>query len=139
MIIQTKLKLLRRNRGYRQEDVAGLMGISIPAYSKMETGTTDLNYSRIVQLAALYGLTPVQLIDPEHDPLTQGDDQLLKVLQERFARKEQQLSEMQSKMIGLYEQLSIKNAKKTVCNTTGPVPMSNGNSKKKKGTRNQKG
>lgn len=121
MVIQTKLKLLRHDRGYRQEDVAGLIGVSIPAYSKMETGVTDLNYSRIVQLASLYGLTPVQLIDPEHNPLTQGDAMLLKTLQDQLAKKEQQLSEMQSKMIGLCEQLSTGSKKKMARKATGPA------------------
>ena len=113
MVIQTKLKLLRHDRGYRQEDVARLMGISIPAYSKMETGGTDLNYSRIVRLAALYELTAVQLLDPAHDPLKKDDALLLKTLQERLARKEKELSELQSKMITLYGQLSPGPAKKT--------------------------
>jgi len=105
--------LLRHDRGYRQEDVARLMGISIPAYSKMETGATDLNYSRIVQLAALYGLRPVQLIDPGHDPFKKDEALLLKNLQNQLVKKEQQLSEMQSKMIALYEQFGPGSVKKT--------------------------
>lgn len=106
MVIETKLTLLRHDRGYRQEDVARLMGISIPAYSKMEKGITDLNYSRIEQLAALYGLTSVQLIDPGHDPLKKDEALLLKTIQGRLAKKEREISEMQSKMIALYEELS---------------------------------
>ncbi len=128
MVIQTKLKLLRHDRGYRQEDVARLMGISIPAYSKMETGGTDLNYSRIVQLAALYELTAVQLIDP----LKKDDALLLKMLQERLAKREQQLCELQSKMIALYEQLNLSFIKKTGLEATGPAPEANVNSKKRK-------
>lgn len=128
MVIQTKLKLLRHDRGYRQEDVARLMGISIPAYSKMETGGTDLNYSRIVQLAALYELTAVQLIDP----LKKDDALLLKMLQERLAKREQQLCELQSKMIALYEQLNLSFIKKTGLEAAGPAPEANVNSKKRK-------
>ncbi|MVN22978.1 helix-turn-helix domain-containing protein [Mucilaginibacter arboris] len=113
MRIQAKLKLLRHDRGYNQEDVARLTGISIPAYSKIETGITDLNYSRIEQLAALYELTPVQLLDPEYDPLQKNDALLLKILQEQLAKKEQQVSEMQNKMIALFEQLNANVIKKT--------------------------
>jgi len=124
--------LLRHDRGYRQEDVARLMGISIPAYSKMETGGTDLNYSRIVQLAALYELKPVQLIDPEHDPLTKDEALLLKTLQERLAKREQQICELKSKMIVLLEQLNLSFIKKTGLEAAGPAPEANVNSKKRK-------
>ena len=113
MRIQVKLKLLRHDRGYNQEDVARLIGISIPAYSKIETGITDLNYSRIEQLAALYELTPVQLLDPAHDPLKKNDALLLKSLQAELAKKEQQVSEMQNRLITLYEQLNVRSVKKT--------------------------
>ena len=113
MLIQAKLKLLRHDRGYNQADVARLIGISIPAYSKIETGVTDLNYSRIEQLAALYQLTPVQLLDPEYDPLQKNDALLLKSLQEQLAKKEQQVSEMQNRLITLYEQLNARPVKKT--------------------------
>lgn len=126
MVIQTKLKLLRHDRGYRQEDVARLMGISIPAYSKMETGVTDLNYSRIVQLAVLYGLRPVQLIDPAHDPLKKDDALLLKMLQDRLAKREQQICELQSKMIALYEQLNLSFIKKTGLEAAGAKPAAVG-------------
>ena len=113
MRIQAKLKLLRYDRGYNQEDVARLIGVSIPAYSKMETGVTDLNYSRIEQLAALYELTPVQLLDPGHDPLKKDNALLLKNLERQLAKKERQVSEMLSKQIALYEQLNARTVKKT--------------------------
>ncbi len=113
MLIQAKLKMLRYDRGYNQEDVARLIGISIPAYSKIETGITDLNYSRIGQLATLYHLTPVQLLDPEYDPLKKDDALLLKSLQDELAKKEQQVSEMQSRLITLFEQLNAGTVKKT--------------------------
>jgi transcriptional regulator with XRE-family HTH domain len=111
--LQAKLRMLRYDRGYNQEDVARLLGVSVPAYSKMETGVTDLNYSRIVQLAGLYQLTPVQLLDPAHDPFQKDDALLLKSLQEQLAEKEKQVSEMQSKVIALYEELGALNVKKT--------------------------
>ena len=113
MQLQAKLKLLRHDRGYNQEDVARLIGISIPAYSKIETGITDLNYSRIQQLAALYELTPVQLLDPDYDPLKKDDALLMKCLQDELAKKEQQVSEMQNRLITLYEQLNARPVKKT--------------------------
>ena len=105
--------MLRCDQGYKQQHVARLLGISIPAYSKIETGATDLNYSRIVQIASLYQLTPAQLLDTAHDPFKKDDTLLLKSLEGQLAKKEQQLSELQDKLIGLYGQLHLKNYKAT--------------------------
>lgn len=90
------------NRRYNQ-DVARLIGVFIPAYSKMETGVTDLNYSRIIQIPILYPLTPAQLPGPEHDPLKKNSALLLKNFQAQLGKKQQQLLELQSKMMLLYE------------------------------------
>ena len=112
MQFQTKLKMLRYDRGWNQEDVATQLKISIPAYSKIETGITDLNYSRIEQLAALYQLTAVQLLDPEHDPFKKDDALIMEALRERLAKKEEQIVELQSKLISLYDGLAERTVKK---------------------------
>jgi transcriptional regulator with XRE-family HTH domain len=57
-----KIRLLRHQRSWSQEDVAKQLDISIPAFSKIETGITDVNLSRLEQVSALFGLTVVQLL-----------------------------------------------------------------------------
>lgn len=57
-----KIRLLRHQKGWSQQDVAKKLGISIPAFSKMETGITDLNLSRLIQIAKLFNFTAVQLL-----------------------------------------------------------------------------
>ncbi|RYE27154.1 MAG: XRE family transcriptional regulator [Sphingobacteriaceae bacterium] len=113
MKIHAKIKLLRHNRGYRQHEVAGLLDISIPAYSKIETGLTDVNLSRLEQLAALYQISLVQLIDPAFDPLKAGDAGLARELAEKLAERTRQVLELQNRMIELYRQLEAKGGKKT--------------------------
>ena len=113
MLLQAKIKMLRHAGGQNQKDVARLMGISVPAYSKMETGVTDMNYSRLEQLAALHQLTVAQLLDPDHDPFKKDDALLLRALSESLVKKEQQISALQSKLIGLYEKLGVGTQKKT--------------------------
>jgi transcriptional regulator with XRE-family HTH domain len=44
------IRTLRHQRGWSQEDVANRLGISIPAFSKIETGVTDINLSRLEQI-----------------------------------------------------------------------------------------
>ena len=46
-----KIRLLRHQKSWSQEDVAKQLGISIPAFSKIETGITDINLSRLEQIS----------------------------------------------------------------------------------------
>jgi transcriptional regulator with XRE-family HTH domain len=38
------IRMLRHKNGWGQEDIALKLNISIPAFSKIETGITDINY-----------------------------------------------------------------------------------------------
>lgn len=46
-----KLRILRSIKGLSQENIAQMLGISLTAYAKIEQGKTDINYSRLVQIA----------------------------------------------------------------------------------------
>ncbi len=46
-----KLKFIRSVKNWTQEDVAEKLGISIHAYAKIERGETDVNLSRLEQIA----------------------------------------------------------------------------------------
>jgi transcriptional regulator with XRE-family HTH domain len=41
--VGNNIRTLRHQRGWSQEDIATRLGISIPAFSKIETGVTDVN------------------------------------------------------------------------------------------------
>ena len=58
-----KIRLLRHQKSWSQEDVAKQLGISIPAFSKIETGITDINLSRLEQISKLFEMTVVQLLN----------------------------------------------------------------------------
>ena len=71
-----KIRLLRHQKGWSQEDVAIRLGISIPAFSKIETGVTDINLSRLEQIANIYEVNVVNLLsleaeepEPQHSSL----------------------------------------------------------------------
>lgn|SRR5690554_315040 len=103
-----KIRLLRHQRGWSQEDVAKQLDISIPAFSKIETGITDVNLSRLDQISRLFGLTIVQLLttnDPEEEKKYASElSEATKKLQARDA----DVIELQKKVIELYEQLRQK-------------------------------
>jgi transcriptional regulator with XRE-family HTH domain len=46
-----KFRILRSIKGLSQENIAQMLGISLTAYAKIEQGKTDINYSRLVQIA----------------------------------------------------------------------------------------
>lgn len=100
-----KIRLLRHQKGWSQEDVAKQLDISIPAFSKIETGITDINLSRLEQISKLYEMTIVQLLtfnDVEQEQKSASD---MEVIQKKLVEREAELIDLQKKVIELYEEL----------------------------------
>lgn len=103
-----KIRLLRHQKGWSQEDVAKQLDISIPAFSKIETGITDVNLSRLDQISRLFDMTVVQLLSETNSEGDQGQAAELKVLKQRLEEREAEVIKLQKKVIDLYEQLHSK-------------------------------
>ncbi|WP_286754084.1 MULTISPECIES: helix-turn-helix domain-containing protein [Sphingobacterium] len=100
-----KIRLLRHQKGWSQQDVANKLGISIPAFSKIETGITDLNLSRLIQIGKLFNLTAVQLLSfSETDQLNDYVDGITSI-QQKLKEREEEIIQLQKKVIDLYGQL----------------------------------
>ncbi|MCK5524870.1 MAG: helix-turn-helix transcriptional regulator [Thiomargarita sp.] len=56
-----KLKFIRSAKNWTQEEVAEKLGISIHAYAKIERGETDVNLSRLQQIAEVMEIELSQL------------------------------------------------------------------------------
>jgi len=100
-----KIRLLRHQRGWSQEDVAKRLDISIPAFSKIETSITDINLSRLEQIATLFEMTVVQLLtfsDSEQDQKFVSE---LEVINQKLMDKEAEVIGLQKKVIELFEEL----------------------------------
>ena len=100
-----KIRQLRYQRNWSQEDVAKRLKISIPAFSKIETGITDVNISRLEEIAKIFDMGLVQLLtfnDPEEQK--RYDSELVE-LSLKLHEREIELIEMQKKIIKLYEEL----------------------------------
>ncbi|TZF84975.1 helix-turn-helix domain-containing protein [Pedobacter sp. BS3] len=106
-----KIRLLRHQNGWSQEDVAKRLEISIPAFSKIETGITDVNLSRLEQIAALFEMSVVQLLTfndtQEQEKYMSELEEMTKKLQEREA----EVIDLQKKIIELFEE--IRSSKKS--------------------------
>ncbi|MEN0054358.1 MAG: helix-turn-helix transcriptional regulator [Mucilaginibacter sp.] len=101
------IRTLRHKRGWSQEDVANRLGISIPAFSKIETGVTDINLSRLEQIANIFEINVAQIlvIDSEEIDLTPSN---LSIAQKKLLDRESEIANLQRKVILLYEELRNK-------------------------------
>ena len=101
------IKILRIKNGWNQEYIANRLGISIPALSKIETGVTDVNLSRLEQIANIYEVTLAQLVNiynDELEPIMLNGD----TLRQKLREQETEIFALQRKVIELYEELRTK-------------------------------
>ena len=98
------IRTLRHQRGWSQEDVAHRLGISIPAFSKIETGVTDINLSRLEQIANIYEVNVVNLLSLEIEEIEPQISNLT-IAQKKILDRETEIANLQRKVILLYEEL----------------------------------
>src|ERR1700709_1558780 len=98
------IRTIRHQRGWSQEDVANRLGISIPAFSKIETGVTDINLSRLEQIANIYEIDVVKILSMDAEDVEQQPSNL-SIVQKRLVDREAEIVNLQRKVILLYEEL----------------------------------
>jgi transcriptional regulator with XRE-family HTH domain len=60
--INEKIKFIRSLKNWTQEQVAYKLGITTHAYAKIERGETDVNFSRLQQIAEVMEIDLLQLL-----------------------------------------------------------------------------
>jgi transcriptional regulator with XRE-family HTH domain len=100
-----KIRLLRHQKGWSQEDVAKRLDISIPAFSKIETGITDINLSRLEQIANLFEMSVVQLLTFNDADYEQKYVNELENVNKKLMDRETEVIDLQKKVIELFEEL----------------------------------
>ncbi|QXV64921.1 helix-turn-helix transcriptional regulator [Mucilaginibacter sp. 21P] len=103
-----KIRLLRHQRGWSQEEVAKRLDISIPAFSKIETGITDINLSRLEQIAVLFEMSVVQLLTYNETEQDQKMASELESVNKKLMDRETEVIDLQKKVIELFEELRHK-------------------------------
>jgi len=98
------IRTLRHQRSWSQEDIANRLGISIPAFSKIETGVTDINLSRLEQIADIYEVNVVNLLSLDAEETEQPVSNL-SIAQKKIMDRETEIANLQRKVILLYEEL----------------------------------
>lgn len=104
-IIGNNIRKLRLKNGWSQGEVAKRLKISIPAFSKIETGITDINISRLDQISKLFGVPTLEIISKEGDTQQFTNYSEIKTLRDRIAAQEDEISKLQRKVIDLYEEI----------------------------------
>ena len=102
-----KIRLLRHQKGWSQEDVAKRLDISIPAFSKIETGITDINLSRLEQISILFEMTVVQLLTLNDSDQEKKYNNELDSIVKKLPDREAEVIDLQKKVIELYEELRM--------------------------------
>lgn len=103
-LIGKKIKTLRQKLNWVQKDVAEKLEISIPAFSKIETGITDINMSRLVQIAGLFSVQIQDLLmeDADANAIDQGPE--ITRLKSRIEERSREILRLQAKIIDLYDE-----------------------------------
>ena len=62
----TKIKHIRELKNYTQEYIANKLNLSIRAYSKIETGETQLTINRLNEISDILEVDPIELLGFDH-------------------------------------------------------------------------
>lgn len=69
MAIYEKIRELREAQGWTQEAMAEKMGIAVNSYSRLERGEGKLDWDKLQQIAAIFKIDLVQLVEAENKGL----------------------------------------------------------------------
>ncbi|MDD6390265.1 MAG: helix-turn-helix transcriptional regulator [Anaerovoracaceae bacterium] len=61
-MLKDNLIRLRKERGYSQEEIAGLTGVSRQTYAKWEKGQTVPDVQKVWLISGIYGVTMESLV-----------------------------------------------------------------------------
>jgi transcriptional regulator with XRE-family HTH domain len=101
--IHIKLKLLRQKYQLTQVQIAEKLNCSIPAYSKMETGNTDVNTFRLQQIAKVYNIEVFEIFLVGED-YREDYKARIAALSAEVTQKSAEILHLQKKLIKFYEE-----------------------------------
>jgi transcriptional regulator with XRE-family HTH domain len=106
--VAKNIRLLRIKQNWNQEFVARQLNISIPAYSKIKTGATDINLSRLKELADVFKVGIMDILRLPNDSIDDVASRELERCKSMLLVKEQEISSLQKQLIELFCELRAK-------------------------------
>jgi len=106
--VGSNIRRLRESNKWSQQVIADRLSISIPAFSKIETGVTDVNLSRLEQIAHLFNIDLPHLFmsDPGAAAPSVTSSPEYEQLEKELQACEKEIVSLQRKVIQLYEELN---------------------------------
>ena len=101
-----KIKYLRQQHNWSQEELARRIGISAPSVSKIEAGVTDITLSGIKQIAMAFELSIAELLSMPDGPFKKSvAPSALAECEARLAMRDAEIMTLRRRIIELYEEL----------------------------------
>lgn len=98
------MRMFRVGKGLEQSTVAKRLGMTPGSYSKIEAGLTDVNYSRLVQIAGVLNVKIADLLCD--DPATENwNTQRLLLLAGQIQDRNQRLQVLNQQLLRLLNEL----------------------------------
>ncbi|RZK65753.1 MAG: XRE family transcriptional regulator [Pedobacter sp.] len=104
-VLGDRIKQSRVALGLNQAEAARMLNISTPAFCKIETGQTDLNISRLLQISKVFEVSISKLITGEEESSNSSED--LVDLKEQLLEKDEEINKLRKKVIDLYDKLGM--------------------------------
>jgi len=104
-VLGDRIKQSRVALGLNQAEAARMLDISTPAFCKIETGQTDLNISRLLQISKVFEVSISKLITGEEESSNSSED--LVDLKEQLLEKDEEINKLRKKIIDLYDKLGM--------------------------------
>src|SRR6185503_7144312 len=98
LTVGQNIRILRLKAGWSLRDAAHRLGISTSALSKIETGVTDVNLSRLEQIAHIFGVNLVQLWVLDFEDVAQKETNL-NIAKKKVSDLETEIAAFQRKVI----------------------------------------
>jgi len=107
--IGAHIKRLRLAQAKGQTEVAKALKISVAALSKIENGQTDINLSRLAQIAKYFQVSISSVIAKEATDMSISQDVLEEIaeLKQKLLDKDAEVMKLQKKVIDLYDKLGL--------------------------------
>ena len=100
------IRRLRQKKGWTLVQIADMVKVSVPAFSKIETGPTDINMSRLNQLAAIFGVPVIEILYEEGENPQNELVEIANGLRREIEVQDATVNMLQKKLIELYGEVS---------------------------------
>jgi transcriptional regulator with XRE-family HTH domain len=101
--IGDRIKKIRLEKAWNQQDMAKKLHISTPAYSDIETNSAEIGISRLYEIASIFEVDIVFLVYSGNLGFHLDNMKELQELRLRIGQYDTDISGLQKKLISLYE------------------------------------